>query len=47
VPTGAGAKLAWLHNHGEVIDSEVGETETTLTVRLADADLARFQSQSD
>jgi GTP-binding protein HflX len=47
VPTGAGAKLAWLHHHGEVIDSEVGETDTTVTVRLADADLARFQSQSD
>ena len=45
VPSGAGAKLAWLHNHGQVIESEVGETETLVTVRLGDADYARFQSQ--
>ena len=47
VPTGAGAKLAWLHNNGEVIQSDVGETETLVTVRLGDAEFARFQSQID
>jgi len=46
VPTGAGAKLAWLHNHGEVIETEVGENDTMVTVRLGDADYARFQSQT-
>ena len=46
VPTVQGARLAWLHNHGEVLDTEVGEEETLVTVRLDNAHYHRFQAQA-
>ena len=45
VPTGAGDRLAWLHNHGEVLSTDVGDDETTVTVRLDAANYARYQSR--
>jgi len=44
VPTSAGDRMAWLHHHGEVLETEAGEEETILTVRLDDRDLARFNA---
>ncbi len=41
-----GATLAWLHAHGSV-ERETGEGELrTVTVRLTDADFARFEARS-
>jgi GTP-binding protein HflX len=37
-----GAALAWLHEHGEVLDSRIEGEETVAKVRLSDAAFARF-----
>lgn len=37
-----GRRMAWLHEHGEVIGRTDDETGTALQVRLSDADKARF-----
>jgi GTP-binding protein HflX len=39
---GDGRRLAWLHEHGEVIGRTNDETGVSLQVRLSDADRARF-----
>jgi GTPase len=39
---GEGAAIAWLHSHGKVEKERFSETEITLSVRLSDADYARF-----
>ncbi|MBK8629427.1 MAG: GTPase HflX [Sphingomonadales bacterium] len=45
VPMADGASLAWLHSHGDV-EKEVAEEEAMLlSVRLSDADWARFQAR--
>jgi len=46
VPTSAGDRMAWLHHHGEVLETEAGEEETILTVRLDERDLARFNARN-
>ncbi len=38
-----GARLAWLYEHGEVVDREDGEDAAHVTVRLLPADRARFE----
>ena len=37
-----GAGAAWLHAHGEVLETEAGEAETIYEVRLSPADYDRF-----
>ena len=46
VPASDGARLAWLHHHGEVLETEPGDEETVVTVRLNEASFQRFQSRS-
>jgi GTP-binding protein HflX len=43
IPSGDGARLAWLYDHGEVIGREDGEEGVHVTVRLLPADRARFE----
>jgi GTP-binding protein HflX len=38
-----GARLAWLYQHGEVIDRHDGDACIHVTVRLLAADRARFE----
>jgi len=38
-----GARLAWLYEHGEVVDRRDAETNVHVTVRLLPADRARFE----
>jgi GTP-binding protein HflX len=45
LPASDGAAIAWLHQHGEVIQQQARELETELEVRISDADWARFQTQ--
>jgi GTP-binding protein HflX len=40
-----GARLAWLYEHGEVLDRADGDEAIHLTVRLLPADRARFEQQ--
>jgi GTP-binding protein HflX len=40
-----GAGAAWLHQHGEVLGQEVNGDRLVVEVRLADEDLARFESR--
>ena len=44
VPVEDGAALAWLYQHGEVLEREDGEEDIAVAVRLLPADLARFES---
>ncbi|MBW6397519.1 GTPase HflX [Roseomonas sp. HJA6] len=46
VPTSDGASLAWLYQHGEVLDRRDGDEVIRLTVRLAPADRARFEDRT-
>ncbi len=41
-----GAGLAWLYQHGEVVDRSDDEQQAHVTVRLSDADLTRFQRRA-
>jgi len=43
IPPEDGARLAWLHQHGEVLSREEGEEAVRLRVRLSPADRARFE----
>ena len=43
IPPEDGARLAWLYQHGEVVDRQDSETAVQVTVRLLPADLARFE----
>jgi GTP-binding protein HflX len=43
IPPGDGARLAWLYEHGEVLERADGEDTIHLTVRLLPADRARFE----
>jgi GTP-binding protein HflX len=45
IPSGDGAKLAWLYRHGEVIDRHDEDTAVHVRVRLRPADRARFERQ--
>lgn len=46
VPLSDGAALAWLHEHGEVIDSKAGDGEMIVDVRLSESALARFRKRA-
>ena len=43
IPAADGARLSWLHEHGEVIGRRDGDGTVRLTVRLLPADRARFE----
>ncbi|MCQ8241455.1 GTPase HflX [Rhizosaccharibacter radicis] len=43
VPVADGAALSWLYDHGEVVARDDQEARIRLTVRLSEADLARFR----
>jgi GTP-binding protein HflX len=45
IPPEDGASLAWLYQHGEVIDRADDEDAVRVTVRLQPADRARFERQ--
>jgi GTPase len=45
VPHREGAALAWLHQHGEVLDQRTDEDASHLTVRLELGDVERFKSR--
>ncbi len=46
LPTTDGAGLAWLYQHGEVLDRADGQEAIRLTVRLSPADRARFEGRA-
>ena len=46
VPLEAGEAIAWLHNHGEVVEEGVEDSAMRLLVRLSDADWARFRARA-
>ena len=43
IPPADGARLAWLYEHGEVLERADGDDAIHLTVRLLPADRARFE----
>ncbi len=43
IPSQEGARLAWLYQHGEVVDRQDDDTAVHVTVRLLPADRARFE----
>ncbi len=43
IPPADGARLAWLYQHGEVVDRRDDETKVHVKVRLLPADRARFE----
>lgn len=45
VPSADGEALAWLHQHGEVLEEEGDGLDMHLEVRLTDTDYARFQAR--
>ncbi len=47
IPVSDGARLAWLYQHGEVVDRTDGEREIHVTVRLLPRDRDRFEGQAD
>lgn len=46
IPSGDGARLAWLYQHGEVVDREDRDTCVRVKVRLLPADRARFEREA-
>jgi GTP-binding protein HflX len=46
IPPQDGARLAWLYQHGEVLDRADDEEAVHVTVRLLPADRARFERQA-
>lgn len=46
VPISDGAAIAWLHAHGEVLKETLKKDRMAISVRLSDADYARFQARS-
>jgi GTP-binding protein HflX len=47
IPASDGARLAWLYQHGEVLDRTDDDEVIRLTVRLSSADRARFEQPRD
>jgi GTP-binding protein HflX len=45
IPPADGANIAWLYQHGEVIDREDTDDAVRVRVRLLPADRARFERQ--
>jgi GTPase len=45
IPSQDGARLAWLYQHGEVVDRHDADAAVHVTVRLLPADRARFERQ--
>ncbi|MGE0223607.1 MAG: GTPase HflX [Acetobacteraceae bacterium] len=45
IPTDDGARLAWLYQHGEVVDRQDDDAAVHVKVRLLPADRARFERQ--
>jgi len=45
IPTTDGAALAWLHEHGDVLEQRQGTEGPILTVSLAPSDWARFEQK--
>jgi GTPase len=45
IPPQDGARLAWLYEHGEVVDRHDADTSVHVTVRLLSSDRARFERQ--
>ncbi len=43
IPPEAGARLAWLYRHGEVVDRTDTDSNVHVTVRMQAADVARFE----
>jgi GTP-binding protein HflX len=43
IPSSDGARLAWLYQHGEVVDRQDADSGVHVTVRLLPADRARFE----
>lgn len=43
LPAADGSRIAWLHARGEVIDQQVEDSETVITVKLSPENWARFQ----
>ena len=39
-----GSRIAWLHSHGEVLDSRMDGEDIRLAVRLSPENWTRFQS---
>ena len=46
LPLSDGARLAWLYEHGEVLDRSDGEDGLHLRVRLLPAHRARFEREA-
>jgi GTP-binding protein HflX len=46
LPPQDGARLAWLYQHGEVVDRHDADSAVHVTVRLLPADRARFERQA-
>jgi GTP-binding protein HflX len=46
LPPSDGARLAWLYQHGEVLERADGEDGLRLRVRLLPADRARFEREA-
>ena len=46
IPLQDGARLAWLYQHGEVVDRHDADAEAHVTVRLLPADRSRFERQA-
>jgi GTP-binding protein HflX len=42
-----GAGAAWLHQHGDVLEQEIGDEQTIYEVRMAPADYERFASRGN
>jgi GTP-binding protein HflX len=45
LPASDGASIAWLHQHGEVMDSEATGETVRIDVRISDVEWARFESR--
>jgi len=45
LPAGDGSAIAWLHQHGEVLDQEMDGETLTIDVRLSPEEWARFQAR--
>jgi len=43
--TSDGARLAWVHAHGRVLDQLVSDDQVTVSVRMSDEDFGRFESR--
>jgi GTP-binding protein HflX len=46
LPAGDGGAIAWLHQHGEVLDQAMEGETMTMDVRLSPDEWSRFQSRA-